>query len=523
METYFYLRSPRIGFDFYQILFFKEKTLNLKKDLTDGILEECTKLINRYHDYHNSLNSEYVRNKKRLIISPKKVIKRPSYWATNKGCDPFYVKKNHKAIIKSILKKISEKSYKPLEASTLLIPKDDGKMRTVIIYQIADAVVSKIFYKHLLAKNKHRFSSFAYAYRNDRNVHFAIQDVSIDLHRNDRSFVAEFDFSDFFGNISHQYLFKQFESNGFNISQEEEFIIKAFLDLEKGKGIPQGTSISLFLANLACWQLDYKLEKEGLKFARYADDTLIWSTDYQKICNSFNIITAFSRSAGIPINATKSAGISLLKQKDFIGSEFSHSSTKKSVDFLGYSISVDAISFREKSISNIKKEISYLLYKNLIQPLKNNNFKVFTSIEKEKDYNLMVALTQIKRYIYGGLTHRQLLNYINGRSKRLQFKGIMSFYPLVNDKKQLESLDGWLISTLHRCINLRYKLLLKNGYILPSGYSFPLDKKNLIKKLNKTSYYEVPSFLLILKALDIGLKNEGLPHLIRYDHYEYDY
>lgn len=109
-------------------------------------------------------------------------------------------------------------------------------MRTVIIYQIADAVVSKIFYKHLLAKNKHRFSSFAYAYRNDRNVHFAIQDVSIDLHRNDRSFVAEFDFSDFFGNISHQYLFKQFESNGFNISQEEEFIIKAFLDLEKGKG-----------------------------------------------------------------------------------------------------------------------------------------------------------------------------------------------------------------------------------------------------------------------------------------------
>ena len=59
--------------------------------------------------------------------------------------------------------------------------------------------------------------------------------------------------------------------------------------------------------------------------------------------------------------------------------------------------------------------------------------------------------------------------------------------------------------------------------ILPSSYSFPLDKKNLIKKLNKTSYYEVPSFLLILKALDIGLKNEGLPHLIRYDHYEYDY
>lgn len=497
--------------------------MNLEKDLTTGILEECNKLINRYHDYHNSLNSEYLRNKKRSKNTHKKVIKKPEYWSTNKGCDPFHVKKNHKAIVKSVLKKISDKSYKPQRTATLCIPKDGGRVREVIIYQIADAVVSKIFYRHLIAKNKHRFSSFAYAYRNDRNVHFAIQDISIDLNRNDRSFVAEFDFSDFFGNISHEYLFKQFNSNGFNVSQEEEFIIKSFLNIEKGKGIPQGTSISLFLANLACWQLDYKLEKEGLKFARYADDTLIWSTDYQKICNSFNIITSFSRSAGIPINAEKSAGISLLKQKDFKESEFSITSTKNSVDFLGYSISTNYISFRKKSISNIKKEISYLLFKNLIQPLKNNNFISFTSIEKYKDYNLMVALMQIKRYIYGDLTHRQLTNYINGRSKRLQFKGIMSFYPLVNDKKQLESLDGWLISTLHRCISLRYKLLLKQGYILPSSYSFPLDKKNLVNRLNKTSYYEVPSFLLILKALDIGLKNEGLPNIIRYDTYDYNY
>ena len=136
------------------------------------------------------------------------------------------------------------------------------------IYQIPDATVSKIYYSRLLAKNKHRFSSFSYAYRNDRNVHFAIQDIWLDISRDTRSFIAEFDFSDFFGSISHDYLKAQYKSNGFYISDEEQFVIDSFLESReenKKVGIPQGTSISLFLANLVCWQLDLRLERSGFE------------------------------------------------------------------------------------------------------------------------------------------------------------------------------------------------------------------------------------------------------------------
>jgi len=163
------------------------------------------------------------------------------------------------------------------------------------------------------------------------------------------------------------------------------------------------------------------------------------------------------------------------------------------------------------------------LYKNLIQPLIKNNFRIYTRIEKEKDYNLAVSLMQIKRYMYGNLNNKQLVNYITGRSKRLHFKGIMSFYPLVNDVKQLEDLDGWLISTIHRCIKLREKLLVQNQYIRPNMYSFSLNKKILLKQLNKSNYYEIPSFKLILEALQKGIKNNGLPNIIRYDTYNYNY
>ncbi|WP_412543482.1 hypothetical protein [Pseudomonas aeruginosa] len=54
-----------------------------------------------------------------------------------------------------------------------------------------------------------------------------------------------------------------------------------------------------------CWKIDKTLEKSGLKFARYADDTVIWSPDYAAICKSFTIINDFSKEAGVPINAKK--------------------------------------------------------------------------------------------------------------------------------------------------------------------------------------------------------------------------
>lgn len=81
------------------------------------------------------------------------------------------------------------------------------------------SAVSNYLYKRLLSKNKHRFSTLSYAYRNDRNAHYAVQDISLELQRYPRVFIAEFDFADFFGSISHSYLIEQLDKNGFLVSQ----------------------------------------------------------------------------------------------------------------------------------------------------------------------------------------------------------------------------------------------------------------------------------------------------------------
>jgi hypothetical protein len=228
------------------------------------------------------------------------------------------------------------------------------------VFQIPDAAVSNFFFSHLLERNKHRFSSFAYAYRRDRNVHFAIQDIAVDLKYYSRLFVAEFDFSDFFGSIDHSYLISQLDKNGFLVSETEKSVIQGFIGHQgTNKGIPQGTSISLFLANLACWRLDKELEMIGLKFARYADDTLVWSNDYQKIGLAYSAIQQFSDLTGVAINFLKSDGISLLTEQSQ-RSEFCQQ--KHFINFLGYKLYINKTSIKDSSVRRIKKQISYLLF-----------------------------------------------------------------------------------------------------------------------------------------------------------------
>lgn len=492
----------------------------LLKDIEKNALEK----ILEHHLYHNTLELSYQRERRRIVNPSPKKIKIPQEWGVDRKFNPFYVLKKKKQISNSIAKKILSKTYVPNPPYIRIIPKKGGGERKICVYQLPDSAVSDFFYHTLLKKNKHRFSTLSYAYRNDRNIHFAIQDIANELTNSPRIFVAEFDFSDFFGSIDHQYLFQQFESNQFLVSDIEKYIIKSFLG-QQDRGIPQGTSISLFLANLVCWKLDRSLENEGIRFARYADDTIIWSKDYSKISKAFDIIAEFSKSAGIKLNYDKSAGISLLQSRK-LTSEFSN--TKEYIEFLGYCISSTNVGIKDSSIRKIKQQISYLLYKNLIQPIKQQPFRNVNIPSNNIDKDLITAIMQIRRYLYGDLTEIKLRNYINGKYFKLKFKGIMSYYPLITDDTQMKYLDKWLISTILNVINKRKKILLMhNPHFNVNQFPFNCDKETFIFESknkvinNRKGLMQIPSFLRIYKALRIGLVNEGIEQIMNSNTYYY--
>ncbi|WP_263705371.1 reverse transcriptase domain-containing protein [Shouchella tritolerans] len=486
----------------------------LKEDLIDALQTVAERKAAQYQNYHNFLELEFQRNLRRVTeVSPKNV-KKPVHWDKDNMHNPFYVLKHCNKIGSSIFKKLINNNYNPHEPYVRDIDKKGSmKKRPVYIFQIPDEAVSNYFYTRLLDKNSHRFSSFSYAYRKDRNVHYAIKDIGLDIKASSRTYIAEFDFKDFFGSINHDYLLKQFNENGFLISNFEKEVIYAFLNkMENNKGLPQGTSLSLFLANLACWKLDKKLEKEGLRFARYADDTIIWSDNYNKISKSIDFINEFSREAGVEINMLKSEGISTLSKEE-MKSEFKK---KTYIEFLGYKLSSDNISIKPSSVNKIKAQISYILYKNLIQPLNGSQLKSINIPSNDEDFDFVTAIMQIRRYLYGNLNESMLKNYLNGSYKRLQFKGIMSFYPLLDDVEQLKQLDKWLLSTILNTLKKRNILLDKWNYNRSNQFPFNVDgtqlliecKKRRIK--GKKGLMEIPSFLRIYNAIKENVITVGI-------------
>jgi RNA-directed DNA polymerase len=343
------------------------------------ILEECDKLICRHFDYLYFLDQDIQRKQARMGSSIKKKIHYPFYWDLDQKFNPFKVRSRVNTYGFTLTKKIRSREYEPQKAVVHFVPKADGSQRELNIFQLPDSAVSRLVYKSLLRKNYGRFSSYAYAYREDKIAYDAVRDIYAEWKGRGRLYVAEFDYGKFFDNIDHDYLWEVFDRHGFLATQEERFLVDRFLKsrcaprtdylLSNGrmrdKGIPQGTSISLFLANLACWELDKSLERLGVGFARYADDTLIWSQDYAQIVRAYELISSCGEKMGVPINFEKSEGIHLVSN-----SYKGEIKSKMSVDFLAHRISPTSVAIKKSHVSKIKRRISYLIYQNLCSPSK---------------------------------------------------------------------------------------------------------------------------------------------------------
>ena len=477
----------------------------LEDILLKAIRSEAKKLIDRYHSYHNWLHQEIIRKRLRTTATISKNVQTLPQWDSSPLFNPFYVHKHAKPIAKSIAKKIITRTYIPNSPLLVTIPKTTGGTRSVSVFQVPDAAISTLFFTYLMKKNRHRFSAFTYAYRNDKNAHFAVQDIYSDIEKKHRMFIAEYDFSKFFDSINHEYLIKELFENNFFISDTELFIIRSFLDATgKNKGIPQGTSISLFLANVACFSLDKAFENEGLKFARYADDTIVWAKSYEKICNAANILFDFAAKSKIDINLEKSEGISLLVPNTRETQEIYR--IKEYFDYLGYSISTNNVGIKKSSEDKIKKQISYIIYSNLIQPLKKGTIASFPQ-RKFKDRDVLVCLQQIRRYLYGNISESLIRKFMFGGIVSLKFKGIMSYYPLVTDEQQIKHIDGWLAHTVMRALKMRYRLLTRRRiqFSYSSVQDFLDDYANY-----GNGIYKVPSLMTIHKAIQKGIRNSGL-------------
>jgi RNA-directed DNA polymerase len=438
----------------------------------DAIVAEAEKLVRRHQMYASDLASRQKRVERRTGQPQTKDIKFPQYWAADDGFNPYTVRARSKQIAHAVSKALDGGNYKPRPAVEYSVPKKDGGQRAVSVFQVADNAISRLTFERLLDKNARHFSAHAYAYRKDLTIHDAVLHIAADLHHKSRVFIAEFDFRKFFDSISHEHIERVLLDRRFFITSRELQIIRAFLQAPtfpllqynaqggtpREKGIPQGTSISLFLANVAAYPLDRKLEDLGVGFARYADDTLIWAENYSKICEAVGALEEIGFEMGVELNFNKSEGISILCP-DSVPAEFKR---KPSVSFVGYEISSETISMRLSTLSRAKNRLSYLIYSNLLQAPKKGQI-VPARVAGSIDLDYVVMLYQIRRYLYGELSEGQLRRFMARQTPLIKYHGLMSFYPIIDDEPLLKELDGWLLGSVDRALRLRARLLGQAG------------------------------------------------------------
>lgn len=230
--------------------------------------------------------------------------------------------------------------------------------------------------------------------------------------------------------------------------------------------------ISLFLANVACHELDREIERTGGVFARYADDTIIICDSYEKADKCARHLLDHGKRSGTEVNLSKSDGISLLSEQ-----KRSEMERKNTVVFLGHSLSTSGVGLSQRTISRIKRRVARIICLHLLLQPKRRRVNHERIGNGFKDWDLVTCINELRNYIYGRISEAELGQALQGNGFLNVTRCAISSYPTVDRNKAeiFKALDGWLVDTLMRAYQRRVILLQELDII-----TAPIDKEQLI-------------------------------------------
>ncbi len=389
--------------------------------------------------------------------------------------DPRYCSRNANFLAKTIWHKILEGIYEPAAAINYQIPKPDGSKRSIMAFSIPDAALANVVLRRARSRNTKRLSPSSYAYHPERNVFDAV--LALKEFENDgKLFAVQIDFEKYFDNIPAWYLKKKIDDESqVSLTPHERHVFKAFIHhkyaahdkidtgpfLRRHKGTPQGSSVSLLLANLANHDLDVKLSASSGRFVRFADDVVALCSEYIEAQKIEQCFVSHCRTSGLVLNARKSPGIAIISRKQ------QELRTYPYFDYLGYRFSQSGLSMPKKTVDRIKTRASRLINLYLIQYLSEGyNPNRASTTPAQYDWDLLGLIYELRRSLYGGLSEADLSDFIHCGERLPKMKGLMGFYCLLDDPKPLQAIDGWLLSAVRRAMKHRNMLLnhLHNAY-----------------------------------------------------------
>lgn len=383
--------------------------------------------------------------------------------------DPAHCARNANIIAKSIWYKVLSMDYAPMPAIRYEIPKPQGGHREIMAFGIPDAALANVLLRRARGRNLKRLSPFSYAYHPDRDVFDAILALKGFI-TNQRLFAVQIDFKKYFDTIPTRYMEKCVNDRELvAITPHERHILGAFMrhqyaelpDYSAGIfsrrhiGTPQGSSVSLLLANLANHELDRALERKSGRFVRYADDVVALCSTYGEAEQIEETFIEHCRTTGLIINEEKSPGIAIIDNNSAELRSYPH------FDYLGYRFTKSGLKVPDHIYKRITDKISRLIHIHLIHYPNKFGFSTrrCQTSTPPYDWDLLALILELRGYLYGGLNENDISNFLYNGDKLGKMRGLMGFYALLDDVETLKKLDGWLVVQLRLAMRKRAKIL----------------------------------------------------------------
>jgi len=177
---------------------------------------------------------------------------------------------------------VLSEQYLPQPIKGVEIRKSNGKLRLLGIPTVTDRLLQQAVLQVINARFEFEFTDYSYGFRPNKSSQKAVLKAQSYINEGFQN-IVDIDLKNFFDEVNHSYLL-QLVYRKVKCKTTMRLIRKwlrapIFIDgklVKRRKGMPQGSPLSPLLSNILLHELDRHLEKQGLRYVRYADDFSIY-------------------------------------------------------------------------------------------------------------------------------------------------------------------------------------------------------------------------------------------------------